>query len=343
MGPVAGALLAALGGLCIGSGSWTLKEMRRYRFEHWLLVGMSVGLVILPWSIMLGVYPDALAAIGRIPRGNLLLSNLFSMGWGVANVLCALCFVRIGVALTGGILGGLGMAMGVLVPMLFRGSGLFSRAPGPGSPAGLAALGAVGLLVAGAGLCLAAGLLRERPAGAGGERSPGFRAGLALAALAGVLSSFPNFAFAYGQDAIIAAIHRGAPGSDPLSTVPVWAVGMMGGALVNLAYAALLVHRGRGWRLLAAPRDLGIAMVGGSLFIVAFGLMGQGALLMGPLGASAGWGIYQVGQILGGQAVGLAYGEWRGADPKACRLMAGGVTVLIAAAGLLAWANSLAR
>jgi hypothetical protein len=50
-----------------------------------------------------------------------------------------------------------------------------------------------------------------------------------------------------------------------------------------------------------------------------------------------------VGQILGGQAVGLAYGEWRGADPKACRLMAGGVTVLIAAAGLLAWANSLAR
>lgn len=40
------------------------------------------------------------------------LYNLSSLGWGVASVLCGLCLVRVGFALTGGILLGLGTAIG---------------------------------------------------------------------------------------------------------------------------------------------------------------------------------------------------------------------------------------
>ena len=50
------------------------------------------------------------------------------MSWGIANVLCGLCFVRIGVALTGAILTGLGASVAVAVPLVFKGSGLFKDA-----------------------------------------------------------------------------------------------------------------------------------------------------------------------------------------------------------------------
>ena len=56
-------------------------------------------------------------------------ANLFALAWGVANILCGLCFVRIGIALTGGILTGLGVSVGVTLPMIVKGSGLFSEAP----------------------------------------------------------------------------------------------------------------------------------------------------------------------------------------------------------------------
>ena len=47
-----------------------------------------------------------------MPVKTLVVANLWAAAWGVANVLCGLCFVRIGVALTGAILTGLGVSLG---------------------------------------------------------------------------------------------------------------------------------------------------------------------------------------------------------------------------------------
>ena len=48
------------------------------------------------------------------------------------------------------------------------------------------------------------------------------------------------------------------------------------------------------------------------LFFAPSALLGQGMLLLGPLGASVGWGLVQGSVILGGQVLGFASGEWRG-------------------------------
>ena len=71
-------------------------------------------------------------------------ANLWATGWGVANVLCGLCYVRIGMALTSVMITGLGGAIRVTLPMVVKGSGLFKDASDPGSAAGLTLFGGVG-------------------------------------------------------------------------------------------------------------------------------------------------------------------------------------------------------
>jgi hypothetical protein len=199
-----GALMVAAAGLLVGSGAWPFKLMRTYRFEHWWFVGMLVGLVIMPWGIMLACCRHVPEALGAVPWPDLLLGNFFALGWGIANVLCGLCFVRIGVALTGAILAGLGVSIGAIVPMVFKGSGLFKDSAGLGSPAGLAVLAGVTVILVGVVLAAVAGFGRDRELRKLQQTSGGFLGGLIMTAIAGVLSSFFPFAFVYSQDRIIA-------------------------------------------------------------------------------------------------------------------------------------------
>ena len=77
------------------------------------------------------------------------ISNLFAIGWGIANVLAGLCAVRIGLALSGAILTGLGVTVVVTVPMVFKGTGLFSESPDLVSPPGLTVVSGVAVMLLG--------------------------------------------------------------------------------------------------------------------------------------------------------------------------------------------------
>ncbi len=129
MSAVLGLLVVALGGLIMGSGAWPFKLMRAYQFEHWWLIGMLVGLVVMPWTIVLAGCPHAWQSLAQVPWSAILLGNLFAVGWGIANVLCGLCYVRIGVALTGAILAGLGVSVGRVDADDLQGFRVCSRAP----------------------------------------------------------------------------------------------------------------------------------------------------------------------------------------------------------------------
>ena len=159
---LAGALVVAAGGLIMGSSVWPYKLMRKYQFEHWWFVSGVVGLVVMPWTIALLGCHHPLQALRSLPVSAIILGNLFALGWGIANVLCGLCYYRIGVALTGAVLSGLGASAGAIVPMIFKGSGRFQDAPDLGSPAGMAVLARRGRLVGRRGL-RRAGRLRPGP------------------------------------------------------------------------------------------------------------------------------------------------------------------------------------
>ncbi len=340
---ILGFLAVALAGLVIGGGAWPMKLMKKFQFEHWWFLGMLTGLIIVPWLITLMFCPNALAAYASVPVGTLITANLWAAGWGVANILCGLCFVRIGLALTGAILTGLGVSIGVTLPMIVKGSGRFQDAADLVSPAGLTVLAGVAVMLVGVGFAALAGFGRDRALQKQQQRSGSFLGGLIMTVIAGLLSCGMSLSFVYGQGPIVEAMkQQGA--SDIPATFAVWAVGLLGGSLLNVLYPAYIMTRNSSWRVLGESwKELALAVVIGLNMAIGVVLMGKGMLMLGALGASVGFGIQQASQMLGGQAVGFVSGEWKGVFGTPRRQMYAAIVVLILAAVVMAFGNSLAK
>lgn len=341
-----GLIVATLSGLVMGTSPWPLKLMRQFQYEHFAFVSMLFALVICPWTITLSLCPNALAAIKTIEPVLLLKANLFSLAWGIAQVLALLCFVRIGVSLTYGILCAIGACVGVLTPMVFKASGVFAAAPGLNSKAGLMVLAGVAVMVAGVWLASLAGFGREkmRQAAEQGEqrKTGGFGLGLLMVVVAGILSAGWGFAFAYSQGPIIVAM-KAQGAADFAAGIAVWAVALGGAALVNTLYPAYLLTKNRSWAVLAAnPKEILLSLTYGLLFFIPSALLGKGMLLLGALGASVGFGVVQGTLILGGQALGFMSGEWRGVTGQPRTHISLAIVVLVVSMVILALGNSLA-
>jgi L-rhamnose-H+ transport protein len=320
-----------------------MKVMRKYRFEHWWFVSMLVGLVLLPWAATFALCPNAIEGYQHIERSLILKANLFSFGWGIANVLCGLCFVRIGFALTGGILTGLGVSIGVTVPLVIKGSGLFSQAPNISSPAGHTILVGVALMLCGVFLVSLAGFGRDKALKTSSRPAGDFAVGLAMVIAAGILSVGLSFSFVYSQDSVIQAMKVQGAG-EIAANFAVWAISLIAGALVNLLYPAYLMTKNRSWSVLTQSwRDGMLSALIGLSMCLAIALMGKGMLLLGTLGASVGFGIQQSSQMLGNQAVGFISGEWKGVlgSPRIQMYLA--ILLLLSAAAVLAYGNTLAK
>lgn len=311
-----GLMLVMVGGVLAGGGGAPLKLMRRFRFEHWQFTGSLFGMVLLPWVGTFLFCPNALGALASVDGSLLLRANAFSLAWGIANVLCGLCLVRIGFSLSIGLLTGIGLPIGVLVPMILRGSGTFAEAPSLASKAGAVILGGVAVMLVAVVLMTRAGFARDASQKEAINDRGRFAIGLIMAIIAGFLQVGLSFAFVYSQgpisDALIA--HRA---SSTVANLGVWAVTLPGGALVNILYPAWLMHRSKSWRtLLAEPHDLGWSLSMGLFFCLFVLAMGAGMQRMGPMGASVGFGVYQSLQLMASQTVGFVSGEWRGVERR---------------------------
>jgi L-rhamnose-H+ transport protein len=338
-----GVLIVVMAGMAIGVSPWPIKRMRRFQYEHWAFVAMLVGMVLTPWMVTLLTCPDAMGAYRSVGIGILLKSNLFSLSWGIANVLYMLCLVQIGVSMTNGIVTGVGASLGVVTPMVFKGTGAFQDASAVFSPAGCVVLAGVAVMLSGVVLVCLAGLGRDRAQAQHLLSSRGFRRGLAMAILAGALSAGISFAFVYSQGPILEAMKsRGA--ADIPANVAVWAAGLLTGVLLNVFYPAYLMTIHKSWNvLLESRREAALAVLFGLTFFTGFALMGKGMLLLGPLGASIGFGVQQTMQMLGGQAVGFFAGEWQGIGRKPRVQMYCAIVILVLAAAIMSFGNALAK
>ena len=410
MGTILGVLVVAAAGLFMGSCAWPMKLMRTFKFEHWWFLAMLTGLVIVPWTITLVAFPHVFAAYRDVPVSVLITSNLFAVSWGIANVLCGLCFVRIGVALTNAILTGLGASVAVTVPLIFKGSGLFKGAPDVTSPAGLCVLTGVGVMLIGVVLASLAGFGRDRELKKLQKPSGSFLAGLIMTVIAGVTSAGIMLAFVYSQGPIVARVSMLRAGrtvqltvadnktltgsyvvapdgtialkdiglvhvadmnakaaadkiagvlglsqqpeadakvrvdiANILAVFPVWAIALLGGALVNIVYPAYLMTKNKSWGVLTGSwREVAFSIIIGFQFCLAVALAGKGMVLLGVLGASVGAGIQQAMQMMGGQGLGFISGEWRGVFGKPRRLMYFAIAALILATMIMTYSNTRA-
>jgi len=338
---VSGLLIAGLGGTFAGGLGWPMKLMRKFQFEQCWLVGMTFGLLLLPWLITFAFCPNALEAYKSVEPSLIIRSNLFSLAWGIGNVLLGLSLVRIGSSLSFAILSGIGIPLGVIVPMIFKGTGRFSDAPDLASAAGITILIGTVVMLIGVVFVGLAGFGRDRAFATEQKRHGGFLGGLLMCIVSGFCSVGPSFAFVYSQGPIKEAMmDRGAQEWPAL--ISVWALGMAGGTLVNLLYPAFLLTKNKSWNVLRhGGKELGLSLIVGFNLFCAFTLMFKGMLLLGAFGASIGFGIYFAMQILAGQGLGFISGEWRGVTGKPLSTMYVAIATLILACIIIAYGNNL--
>jgi len=316
---------------------WPMKRMKRLQFEHYWFVAMLLGLLIIPWTIVSLRIPNLLAAYSQVGWETILRANLFALAWGIANVLFGLCVVRIGAALTGAIVTGLGIIAGATLPMVMKGTGLFANAPDLMSPGGLVLLAGLAVILTGVLFSTLAGFGRAKVLAASTSVSPSqgqqgnFATGLVMAIIAGFASAGLALCFVYGQAPIKEVMT--AQGADTMSAdMAVWAAALMSGAIVNIVFPAWLMTKKKNWgELLKNPGETLLATVIGIQFIIAIMLLGRGMLLLGSFGASVGFAIQQIMQIMGNQAVGFLSGEWKNIYGKPRRLMYTALIILAAA------------
>jgi len=339
---ITGIIVTTVAGLLTGICPWPLKFIRQFKYEHWGFFSMLTGFVLAPWIITLSFCPNAITAIQTVGWVTLVKSNLFSLSWGIANILYLLCLVRIGVSLTYGIMTGIAVSVGVVIPMIFKGSGQFENAPDLFSSSGIVVLAGVAIMVIGVVGISVAGSLREKHFSNSGKKdSKRFRIGLVMVILSGFLSAGMSFSFVYGQGPIMEAMKVHGAG-DVAANIAVWAVAISAGALINIIYPLILMMRNRNWNvILKHPIEIVWSFAFGLTLFAGFAMLGKGMLLLGVLGASVGFGIQQVMQVLGGQSVGLLKGEWKGISGRAPKLMVVAISILIVAAIVMAYGISI--
>jgi L-rhamnose-H+ transport protein len=350
MDMILGILAVSLGGLCAGGGAWPFKLMRKYKFEHWWFIGTLGSLFIVPWVVTLLGCPDAIGAIKSLPAAPLIKANVLSLAWGVANITCGLCYYRIGVALTGAVLAGLGVSVGTIMPMVFKGSGLFQGASDIGSPAGLVVVSGVLVMLVGVVLAAVAGFGRDKTlaksAGSAGNaptRVGKFSTGLIMAAVAGILSAGMALSFVYSQGPVVDAVKSRGAGEIP-ANFAVWALGLLAGAAINVGYAVYLLTKNKSWGVFKETwKEAGLAGIIVVNSVMGFVLLGTGMRLLGAFGAAVGFGIQQAMQMTGTQAVGFVSGEWKGVHGKPRRLMYAAIATLIVAGVIMAYGKKLAQ
>ncbi|MCW5982029.1 MAG: hypothetical protein KIT09_28345 [Bryobacteraceae bacterium] len=339
-----GLILVFVSGAMAGSALTPIKFMRRYRFENYWVVHSLTGTVLIPWALAFLAVSNLLGVYRSLPASALLLPAAFAFSWGIASTLGGLCVSRIGLSLAYALVIGIGGSAGALIPLLYFSPETLATRSGASLLAGVAVMVAGLVVVAGAGREKET---KEREAGPQSE-APGratiqgsFVAGLVMAALAGILSAGLNFSFTFGQSVTAAAVEAGA--SRINATYAVWAIAMLGGMIPNLAYALFLCAKNNSWGRFAASAvpDIPLGMLMGALFMGSTALYGLGAVKLGLLGTSVGWGIMQIMQIVVGNIGGFLTGEWKIAGPGPTRRMLAGVGILVLASIVMAFGNYL--
>jgi L-rhamnose-H+ transport protein len=337
-----GITLVLTAGAMQGAFPLPLKFTRAWEWENIWLASSVLGLVILPWTIATWTIPGVAAVLGTVPLHSVLVVFLFGAGLGIGGLLFGLGVHRVGLSLTFGIVIGLTSAFGSLVPLvLFHPERLRELA-------GALVVASVVATFVGFWFCALAGLHRERRLNCC-QPNPEIRryrrgsywVGVVICILSGLLSPLFNFALICGEPLIQAATHHGARQVDAPNLI--WAVAMTGGLVPTAIYCGSMLKRNETWNRFSLPgqsREILLALSMGVLFAFGNAAYGMGAEHLGALGPILGWPMFMAFQVITGNLLAFATGEWLGSGRSAMWYLAMGNIALIGAVFMIAPAGS---
>jgi L-rhamnose-H+ transport protein len=328
--------LTLLAGALSGNCMLPFKFARRWRFENIWFIFSVMSLFVLPWALAIASVRGLPEIYHSLPLTAFAAPLLWGAGWGVAQILFGLSVRRLGLGLGYSIIVGLGAVLGTVVPLFLGQRSL------PGVMALSEILAGVSMMMLGVGLTAWGGKLRDRALQTQTlSKLPrrSYLASILLAIFCGLMAPMLNYAFAFGQALAGQAVRRG--NAPVAAAYAIWPIALFGGFVPNILYSLYLLRREKTWPLFRErPTDAVWPTLMALLWMGAFALYGMSSVLLGSLGTSVGWGLFQIFMIMTATLSGLLTGEWSGAPRRSVALLAAGLCLLFGATCLLSIGSS---
>jgi L-rhamnose-H+ transport protein len=314
-----GFALTFLAGLSVGFCMWSMKWARTWKWENFWLIYSLFSLIIFPFGLAFWLLPHLGRVYASLMPFEALKPFLLGVLWGFAQLGCGICLHKIGFAVTGAVVNGIGAAFGTLLPLaLLHRAMVFQTS-------GVLILSGTLVMLGGVALCGWSGYQRENEASRQG-RGAGFsvkesamsqvastRAGyilnVGIATGSGVLAALLNVALAYGGDIMQKVRVEGGQAS--WAPFAVWPIALLGGSLVNIAYCIYLLSHNQTWgNFRGGIREVFNPVLAGLMWFGGIALYSSGTTFLGILGVSIGFGLYMIIIVLSGQMAAIFTGEW---------------------------------
>jgi L-rhamnose-H+ transport protein len=349
---ITGFVLALLAGVTMGLSGWSIKLVRVWKWENFWLVYAIVSLIIAPTALAYVLLPHLNSVYASLTAREWLLPFGFGSLWGLAQLGAGITLYRLGLAVSGAVLNGVGVAVGTLIPLfLLHSSVLFEKS-------GLYILFGTAATVAGVALCGWSGYRRESEAKSQG-RGAGFSTSesamaqtgstpsqyilyLAVAVISGVLSSLLNISLAYSTGILEKVTAQG--GRPAWAPFAIWPIALLGASVVNIAYSIYLLAKnktlgyfGRKLGEVVYPTLMALMWMGG------IALYSSSTTFLGILGVSIGFAMFTITMIICGQMAAVFTGEWRMMQRSIYRSFYLGIFLLAVAVVAIGTANYYQR
>jgi hypothetical protein len=130
MNLIHGFVVTVIGGLSTGFNMLPLKWERIWKWENFWLLYTVVSLLVVPPLLAYELCPGLWGAYTSLPAMALLRPFVLGTLWGLAQLGAGVGSHRLGFAMTGSILGGVGTAVGTLVPLVMQHSSMVFQTSG---------------------------------------------------------------------------------------------------------------------------------------------------------------------------------------------------------------------
>jgi L-rhamnose-H+ transport protein len=335
--------------LCNAGVGVPLRLRRRYHWENMWIVGHAFAMLILPLGVAKFLVPDWPAAVRAVGPATLVIIMAFGFMWGIGCVTFAIGIDTIGLSLGYAVIMGIITAVGALIPMARRWSGI-------PTDASIVILIGIAVCIAGVAVCGKAGIIREK---AVDQNAPGshtasslikksaagvFAIGLAWCILSGVTSAGNNLGFDFADRVATEAVKLGT--SPVYASLARFLAVYWGGYLAVLIFCGAKMLKTGSWRNYAgagAGRDAALSFAMGAFHFTSQIAYGAGAYYVGRLGTTVGFAVMISASIIIANLFGFVTGEWKAAVRSSIRMLYLGLMVLIIAVLILAYGNSLVR
>ncbi|MEI8235339.1 MAG: L-rhamnose/proton symporter RhaT [Verrucomicrobiota bacterium] len=250
--PFLGVLFHWLGGLASGSFYVPYRQVRKWSWETYWLVGGFFSWIVCPWLFATLMTNDLPGVLARQSLPTLWWTYFFGAMWGFGGLTFGLTMRYLGMSLGMGVALGYCAAFGTLMPPILK--TFIGSIPVPETIGQIAATGPGQITLAGIGVCLLgiaiaamAGLTKEREMPDEEKRKSvaefDFAKGILVATFSGVMSACFSFALTAGKPI--------GDASELAGTTVIWSglpklvVVLLGGFTTNFIWCVLLNIKNR--------------------------------------------------------------------------------------------------